>query len=451
MQPPEVGDAQRQLAVRVRRLPYSTQCEGQFIGLRPNSRSSTSLKNMLSCSGRSVPSVFHSSTSKSCGVMTSSVAVLAVEPAHEAHQLVVDNGALRVEERRRRRQRREEEEVELPAEPAVVAAPRFLEMGEVGVELLLRGEGGAVDTLQHLVALVALEVRARALEQLERADLVGTLHVRAAAQVDEVAVAEDRDPLALRDVGETHELDLLATRGEDRGGLVAAHLAALERAALLDDARHLGLDLLEVLGGETAREAEVVLELLRVILAAGVDDGAGEQVLDGVGEHVLGGVADHRPGLSVLRGQHPESARALDRRPQVDDVAVELAGDGGGGETLADGARHLERGGPRRVGALTAVRQPQHDLLVHRPRSPGDPQSPAAVPDHTGPKRKRPSRVSRGTAVPERRDGRRVRARTADLIRVRDALYRLSYAPSLHRRAEPDLSPERCSGGQAKW
>ena len=53
----------------------------------------------------------------------------------------------------------------------MIAPLELLEAREVGLELLLRGEGGAIDALQHLVALVTLEVGTRGLEQPHRADL----------------------------------------------------------------------------------------------------------------------------------------------------------------------------------------------------------------------------------------------------------------------------------------
>ena len=56
---------------------------------------------------------------------------------------------------------REVEEVELRAEPPVVARARLLEPLEVRVEVLLRVEGRAVDARELRVLLVAAPVRAR--------------------------------------------------------------------------------------------------------------------------------------------------------------------------------------------------------------------------------------------------------------------------------------------------
>ena len=54
------------------------------------------------------------------------------------------------EDQARADQGRDREQVQLLAELAVVALLRLLDLGEVGVELLLVEEGGAVDALEHL-------------------------------------------------------------------------------------------------------------------------------------------------------------------------------------------------------------------------------------------------------------------------------------------------------------
>src|SRR5690606_31297488 len=123
---------------------------------------------------------------------------------------------------------------------------------------------------QPLARLVAAEVDARSLEEPHRADLRQMPHVRTAAEVDESAVAVERDRLPLGDVAQPFELEVVARLAEDPFGLVARNLDPLEAAVLRQDLPHLGLDRLEVLGRERAREAEVVLELLGVILSPGV-------------------------------------------------------------------------------------------------------------------------------------------------------------------------------------
>ena len=97
------------------------------------------------------------------------------------------------------------EEVELHAEPAMVALARLLEAREVRVEIVLRVEGGPVDAGQLLVLLVAAPVGAGEAGQLERLDRLRGLQVRPAAEVGEVALGVERD-VAL---GALDELDLV--------------------------------------------------------------------------------------------------------------------------------------------------------------------------------------------------------------------------------------------------
>ena len=85
------------------------------------------------------------------------------------------------------------EEVELAAEPAVVAPLGLLQPRQVGVELLLRRPGRAVDALQHRPLLVAAPVGAGDGEQLEGADLARAGDVRAAAEIEELALLVGRD------------------------------------------------------------------------------------------------------------------------------------------------------------------------------------------------------------------------------------------------------------------
>ena len=77
------------------------------------------------------------------------------------------------------------EEVELLAEQAMVALGGFFKASEVGVEIFLREEGGAVDALKLGILFVAQPVGAGQREYFEGLDAAGGGDVRAAAEVDE--------------------------------------------------------------------------------------------------------------------------------------------------------------------------------------------------------------------------------------------------------------------------
>ncbi len=128
--------------------------------------------------------------------------------AHPVFHDLADDGALGVpEDEAGAGELLNAEEVELLAEDAMVAARGFFEAREVGVEILLREEGGAVDALELRILLVAEPVSAGEACDFEGFDAAGGGHVRTTAEVDEVAVAIEADLVAGR--GELgHEVGL---------------------------------------------------------------------------------------------------------------------------------------------------------------------------------------------------------------------------------------------------
>src|SRR5207253_2302828 len=113
-------------------------------------------------------------------------------------------------------------------ELAMVALFRFLDHREVFIEFLFRFEGRAVNALELRILFVAFVIRAGDAGKPEGADVSGTHHVRAGAEIDEIAVAIERDFFVRRNVFDDVDLKFarllsIAQRGE------AAFLAELER------------------------------------------------------------------------------------------------------------------------------------------------------------------------------------------------------------------------------
>ena len=121
------------------------------------------------------------------------------------------------------------EEVELLAEPAVVALLGLLEHLEVGLELGLAGEGVGVDAGEHRLLLVAVPVGARDRAELEGVgpDLAGARDVGAAAEVEEAVLLVGRDG-ALEGLD---ELELEGLVGEELARLVLGDFLADELGA----------------------------------------------------------------------------------------------------------------------------------------------------------------------------------------------------------------------------
>src|SRR5689334_4782938 len=86
---------------------------------------------------------------------------------------------------------RKGEQVQFPAELAVVAALRLFEPLQIGVQLLLVGEGGAVDPLQHLALLIPPPVSAGYGGEFEGLAPGSGRQMRAAAEIYEIPLTVD--------------------------------------------------------------------------------------------------------------------------------------------------------------------------------------------------------------------------------------------------------------------
>ncbi|MNS68801.1 hypothetical protein D3C72_1020910 [compost metagenome] len=271
--------------------------------------------------------------------------------------------ALRVPEHHARRLFLQVEQVERLAQLAVVALLGFFQHVQVGFLVFLPGPGRAVDALEHLVVGVTAPVGAGHLHQLEDLELARRRHVRAAAQVDEIAFAVQADFLVGRDRGDDLGLVLLAHRLEQRHRLVAVPHFARDFLVLAGELRHLLLDGNEVFGREGALVGEVVVETV-------VDDRAdrhlrlGIQLLDGVGQQVSRRVADHVDAIGILVRHDGERGVTVDPVARIDELAIHLASKCRLGQARADALGHF--GHRDRAGkfATGTVRQRDCDHLA---------------------------------------------------------------------------------------
>ncbi len=275
----------------------------------------------------------------------------------EAHALGVEEGeagALVVEA----------EEVEVAADAAVVALAGHLEGLEVGGQLLLFGEGGAVDAGELGVVLVAAPVGAGQAGELEGAlaEAPGAGQVRPAAQVDELALGVDADGLLVGQVLDELDLEGLVLVLEEPERLVARQLGAGDRQVLGDDLGHLRLDARKVGVGDGLGEAEVVVEAVLDGRPDGVL-GARPQALDRLGEHVRGAVAQDVDAGRRVEGDDGDLVALVELAAQVDGLAVDGGRDGGLGEARPDRLGGVERG--RAIGEFERGAVGQGDVDGH--------------------------------------------------------------------------------------
>ena len=220
------------------------------------------------------------------------IAVFTVQLAPVLDQRVLQNHAVGQEEGEADGLVAHHEQLHFLADLAVVAAGGLLHQLQVRVQLLLGGEGDAVDAGEHLVVLVALPVRAGLLGDLEGLQRLGVGQVRADAHVHVVALLEEGNLRVLRQVVDVLQLVLLVPLLHQRLGLRAGQNEGLDGQVLLHDLLHLGFDLRQILVGELG------LAQIHVIVEAVVGRGAvgevrvGIEALDGLRHDVCCGVAN---------------------------------------------------------------------------------------------------------------------------------------------------------------
>ena len=268
------------------------------------------------------------------------VAVLAIDAAHVLLDLLPQRPALGVPEHSAGRVLVDVEQVELTAELAVVTLLGLFQHVQVGVLVFPLGPGRAVDALEHLVVVVATPVGTGHLHQLEDLELARGRHVRATAEVDEIALAVQANLLVFRNGGDDLGLVLLAHALEQLDGVVAAQHFPRDLLVFLGEFAHLLFNGNKVIGREGALVGEVVVKAVLDDRTDG-DLRVRIQLLDGVGQQVRRRVTDHVDAVGVLVGDDGELGIMIDRVARVDHLAVHAARQGCLGQACTDALRHF--------------------------------------------------------------------------------------------------------------
>ena len=248
----------------------------------------------------------------------------------------------------------------------MIAFLRLLDLFQVGVEILLREEGGAVETLQLFAVGIVLPVSAGNRQQLESTHFAGVRNVRSAAEVDELPLTIKTEA-RMTEIVDVLDLVLLTQILNERAGLAERLLEALEPLGLLDDLRHLSLDSRKVLLANRSRRVDVVVKAVLDGRPKG-QLSARKQAHDRTSHDVSARMAQHVEGLAILVGQDGDGVFARGNLAiKVKDGVVNLGGNGGLGQALADRLGDLAGAGAVGILSCGAIRKAEGE---HERKSP---------------------------------------------------------------------------------
>ena len=255
----------------------------------------------------------------------------------------------------------EMKQVELTAEAAVIALLGFFHLLEVSVELFLLGKRSAVDAGEHRIVGVAAPIGAGYLHQLEGvANFTDARHVRAAAQVEPVALLVDLQRLVFRDCVNQLDLEVLALVAEHLLGFLARPFFLGEGFVARDDLAHFLFDDWQVFRHEGFVAREVIIEAVLDHRTDG-DLRAGPQILHRFGENVCGVMPDQFQRARVVAVDEFDFGVGVDRIGEVDDLAVERHRDGAFGQRGRDALGDIKAGDVVRIVPTRAIGKGQRD------------------------------------------------------------------------------------------
>ena len=138
----------------------------------------------------------------------------------------------------------------------------FFDALQVFMQFFLGGKGRAIDTLEHRVVFVPMEIGPGNGQQLEGPDLTGMLDMRTTAEVAEIAAGIESNRLFVFDVGQPLQFKGLIAGFEFCFGIGAGKFFPHERQLFVADALHGFFDGLEVIRSQAAGQVKVIIEAI---------------------------------------------------------------------------------------------------------------------------------------------------------------------------------------------
>ena len=227
------------------------------------------------------------------------------------------------------------EQVQLLADLAMVALFGFFDTLDVCRQLLLVGPGSAIDALQLLILGIAAPIGTRQLGQLESLEETRVRHMWTAAHVNIFFVVVQTHGGFVGHVFHQAQLVVFATALEHIDDFGTRSHLLDDIVVLVDQLLHALLDGSQVVRSEGTLIGDVVIEAF-VDHRANHHLGGRIQLLHRVADQVGARVTNDLQSLFIFGGDDLQGGIVFDQVASIDQLAVDLAGQGGLGQASAD-------------------------------------------------------------------------------------------------------------------
>jgi hypothetical protein len=287
------------------------------------------------------------------------ITVVTVDTAHVLLHFLPHGPAFGVPKHRAWRMFVDVEQVQFTPEFAVITLFRLFQPGQVLLQIVFTGPGGAIHALQHFILAVTTPVGTGHFHQLEMLELAGAGHVRAPAQVFKRAFAVQAHVLIGRNAGNDLGFVVLAQTLEISHGLVTRQHPTHHWLVLVGQLCHAFFDGHQIFRGKGAAVREVVIKPV-VDHWTNRDLRLRKQVLDRIGQQVRCRVANQLQAFRVFGRDDGQIRVGGHAEAGVDQLAIDFAAQSGLGQTRANRGSHLGHG--HRTGEFTQRTVGKFDL-----------------------------------------------------------------------------------------
>src|SRR5262245_70181 len=151
------------------------------------------------------------------------------------------------------------DQIQFFPELPVVATLDFFQSRKMGIEFRFGRERGAIDPLEHRVALIAAPVGASRVEQFDGSDMARRGQVRATAEIDKIPLRIGRNGLSVGKTFNQLYLIVLASSFEKLNGLSLIELSPRNRKFAFCNLASAFFDLFKILRRKCPVISEVVI------------------------------------------------------------------------------------------------------------------------------------------------------------------------------------------------